>query len=183
MPSPSSPRVILIAGPGAAGKTSTAARIAQNAEWAHISEDDYWVEIKTGRPAGELRTAAEQAVVQAQVLRRILVLLRESKNVVLEFILYEDPPLPLLNYQNALSAKAIQFETRILRPSVDEVAQRMRLHGRAGDADVEKRRAEITHQISCLSSPHIERHCVLHTSDLSLEEVYANHFRVMVEGR
>ena len=38
-------KVLLIAGPAGVGKTTTAQRIAQNAGWVLISEDDAWVAI------------------------------------------------------------------------------------------------------------------------------------------
>jgi len=67
-----------------------------------VSEDDYWVKIKEGHPWGELRTPEEQSAVQEEVVRRVVDLVTRRKNVVLEFILYEDPPRPLMNYQSAL---------------------------------------------------------------------------------
>lgn len=176
------PRVLLLAGPGGAGKTSTAARIAQHPDWKHVSEDDYWVKIKEGHPWGELRTPDEQRVVQDEVVRVIIDLVMRRKNVVLEFILYEDPPHPLLNYQNALTSPDIQVITKILRPSADEVLDRMKMRGRPRDADLEKRRAQAEHQLRCLESPYIQSDWIIDTSDVALEEVYARHFQAMVEN-
>jgi adenylate kinase family enzyme len=181
MPMSDAPSVILIAGPGGAGKTSTAARIAQHPRWDHISEDDYWVRIKEGRPWGELRTPEEQHLVQRDVLERMLTLVGEGRKVVLEFILYEMPPRPLLAYQDALRSRHIPFETRLLRPQIDEVLRRMQARGRPRDADLEKRRSEISHQLSCLEPPHVEVAWLLDTTDTSLEDVYQTHFRDLVE--
>jgi len=175
------PQVILLAGPGGAGKTSTAARIAQHPDWEHLSEDEYWVRIKKGRPWGELRTPEEELLVQDEVVRRVIELVARKKNVVLEFILYEDPPRPLLNYQNALRLREIPSTTRILRPSADEVIRRMTIRGRARDTDMEKRRAQAEHQIRCLASPHIQDDWVIDTSEVPLEEVYRKYFRAIVE--
>nr|UXE46197.1 hypothetical protein Hi04_10k_c5981_00016 [uncultured bacterium] len=147
-----------------------------------MSEDDYWVKIKEGHPWGELRTPEEQSVVQDEVVRRVIDLVASTKNVVLEFILYEDPPRPLLNYQRALSASGIPFTTRILRPSVDEVLRRMKTRGRARDSDVEKRRAQVEHQLRCLAAPCMQEDWIIDTSSIPLEEVYATHFRAMVES-
>lgn len=146
-----------------------------------MSEDDHWVKIKEGHPWGELRTAEEERIVQDEVVRRVIELVAGKKNVVLEFILYEDPPRPLLNYQNALTLRGIPFTTRILRPSADEVLRRMKMRGRPRDADVEKRRAQAEQQLRCLASPYIHHDWVIDTSDIPLEEVYATHFLAIVE--
>jgi len=174
--------VILLAGPGGAGKTSTAARIAQHPDWAHVSEDDYWINIKEGHPWGELRTTEEQRLVQDQVVWCVIDLVTRNKNVVLEFILYEDPPRPLLNYQSALELRNIPFVTRVLRPRADEVLRRMKTRGRTRDADIDKRRAQTEHQLRCLASPYIQDDWVIDTSDITLEEVYVGHFQKIVEG-
>jgi adenylate kinase family enzyme len=171
----------LLAGPGGAGKTSTAARIAQHPDWEQVSEDDNWVKIKEGR-TWELRTPEEERVVQDEVVRQVIGLVAGKKNVVLEFILYEDPPRPLLNYQNALTSQGIPFTTRILRPSADAVLRRMKMRGRRRDADAEKRRAQAEHQLRCLASPCIQQDWVIDTSDIPLEEVYATHFQAIVEN-
>jgi predicted kinase len=175
------PRVILIAGPGGVGKTSIAARIAQHPGWEHVSEDDYWVALKAGRPPGELRTLAEEHAVQAQVLDRVEALVRDGKSVALEFILYKDPPEPVLNYQRALAAAAVPFETRLLRADADEVLRRMVERGRAGDADAEARRSQVAHQLQCLTSRHVDPDWVIDTSGVPLDEVFTRHFRTLLE--
>ena len=176
------PHVLLLAGPGGSGKTSTAARIARHPDWEQVSEDDYWVKIKEGHPWGELRTPEEERIVQAEVVRRVIELVVGKRNVVLEFILYEDPPHPLLNYQNALTSRGIPFTTQILRPSADEVLRRMKMRGRPRDADMETRRAQAEQQIRCLASPYIQPDWVIDTSAIPLEEVYATHFQAIVEN-
>jgi adenylate kinase family enzyme len=177
----SKPHVLLLAGPGGAGKTSTAARIAQHPRWEHVSEDDYWIKIKQGHPWGELRTSQEQRIVQNEVMRRVIDLATGRKNVVLEFILYEDPPHPLLNYQSVLASHDIPFTSRILRTSADAVLQRMKMRGRRRDTDLDKRRAQAEHQLRCLASPYIQDDWLIDTSDISLEEVYARHLQAIVE--
>lgn len=164
----------------AAGKTSTAARIAQQRGWTHIPEDEVWNRVKAGRPAGELRTPKEQETVWRQVLERLLSLIDQGQNVVLEFILYEAPPRPLIAYQDALRAVGIPFETRILRPSAEAVLRRMRERGRPGDVDLEARRRNVVQQLACLTPPHLDAAWLIDTSDLSLEEVYARHFQSLV---
>ena len=175
------PHVLLLAGPGGAGKTSTAARIARHPDWEQVSEDDYWVKIKEGHPWGELRTPKEERIVQDEVVRRVIELVAGKRNVVLEFIIYEDPPHPLLNYRNVLTSLGIPFITRILSPSADEVLRRMKMRGRRRDADLEKRRAQAEQQLRCLASPHIQHDWVIDTSDIPLEDVYATHLQPIVE--
>jgi hypothetical protein len=131
---------------------------------------------------GELRTPEEERIVQDEVVRRVVELVDRKKNVVLEFILYQDPPHPLLNYRNALTSRGIPFTTRILRPSADEVLRRMKMRGRRRDADVEKRRAQAEWQLRCLASPYIQHDWVIDTSDIPLEEVYVTHFQAIVEN-
>lgn len=176
------PKVLLIAGPMGAGKTSTAARIARHPLWGHVCEDDAWVRIKQDRPPGELRTPAEQAIVQREVTEAVLSLVAAGRKVVLEFILYEAPPAPLLAYQAALRSSGVAFETRILRPHIDAVVRRVRDRGRPGDAHLEQRRREIAHQLGCLEPPHVDAGWILDTTDLTLEQVYERHFRHLVEG-
>ena len=147
-----------------------------------MSEDEYWVKIKEGHPWGELRTLEEQRIVQREVVRRVLDLVTRERNVVLEFILYEDPPYPLLNYHTALTSRDIPLTTRILRPSADEVIRRMKLRGRPRDADLKNRRAQVEQQLRCLSSPYIQDDWIIDTSDITLEGVYARNFRALVEN-
>lgn len=120
------PAVILLAGPAGSEKSTIAARIAEHREWIHLSEDDHWVAIKAGRPAGQLRTIQEEDRVHEQVLAWVFDVLSDRRKTVLEFILYEAPPRPLRRYQEALSARGVDFVTTILRPSVDELLRQIR---------------------------------------------------------
>jgi adenylate kinase family enzyme len=174
--------VILIAGPGGAGKSTTAARIARHPDWVHLSEDDHWVDVKHGRPVGELRTAAEQDVVHERVVAQVHELVGGGRSVALELILYEDPPRPLLRYQAALGAARIPFTTRILRPSVDEIVRRIRTRARPIDRDLDQVRRTVARQVRVLSSPHVDVAWVLDSTGLTPEELYVTHFASIVEA-
>ena len=175
------PTVILLAGPAGSGKSTTAARIAEHRQWVHLSEDDHWVSIKAGRPPGELRTRQEQDIVQQQVLRRVFDVLSDGRKAVLELILYEDPPRPLLRYQAALTAKRVDFVTMVLRPTVEELLRRIQSRGRTNDMDRLGLRADAEHQLRVLDSPYIEEDWVVDTTDLTLERAYEEHFRAIAE--
>ncbi|MEN3274179.1 MAG: hypothetical protein V7636_2940 [Actinomycetota bacterium] len=175
------PSVLLIAGPAGAGKSSIAARISDQPGWLHLSEDEHWTRIKIGRPPGELRTSAEQEVVQREVIDRVRAEVADGRRVALELILYEDPPRPLQRYQGAFDADGITYATRILRPSVDELLRRITVRGRSIEVDLPNLRAALEHQVGVLSSPHIDPRSIIDITDLGVEELYDRHFRPLVE--
>jgi len=173
--------VLLITGPAGSGKSTTAARIAESPGWVHLCEDDLWVTIKAGRPAGELRTPDEQAIVQQQALDRAFASLSQGSHVVLEFILYEDPPRPLLRYRDAFVEANVRVITRVLRPSAEEILRRIARRGRDIERDRESLRANVDNQLKVLSSPHIDASSIIDSTGLSREEVYDRHFKHLVE--
>lgn len=173
-------KVILIAGPAGVGKTTTAQRIARNAGWVLISEDDAWVTIKAGHPAEEPRTPEEEAIVQAQTLAQIEREVAAGNNVVLEFILYRNPPLPVIFYREELLARGIEVITRLLRASDDEIWARKQRRGWEWDRDETAQRAHARHQLSCLDSDYFEDGWIIDSTALSAEEFYQRHFAALV---
>lgn len=172
--------VLLIAGPAASGKTSMAQFIASLDGWKLVSEDDVWDEI--GHPPDELREDADQIVVHERVHRKILEHLADGMNVVLEFILFHNPPEPLFQYQKFFLENQIRFETRVLRPALDCLVQRAIERGRESDCSgIEMFRQNATHQLACISNVNAE--WVVDNSVQSLAASFEHNFRSIVQTR
>ena len=116
------------------------------------------------------------------MIRDLLSMLNRGNRVVLEFILYEDPPRPLLAYQKALSERGILFMTTVLRPTLDELLVRIRARERDEERDIVSLRANAENQIACLASPLIRSEWLIDPTGDTLEETYAKHFKRVVEG-
>ena len=173
-------KVLLIARPAGVGKTTTAQRIAQNAGWVLISEDDAWVAIKAGHPADEPRTPDEEAIVQAQTLAQLVREVAAGNNVVLEFILYRNPPLPVIFYREELLARGFKVITRLLRASDDEIWARKQQRGWEWDRDEAQQRAFARHQLACLDADYFEEGWIIDSTDMSAEAFYQRHFAALV---
>jgi predicted kinase len=172
-------KVILITGPAGSGKTTLAERIARNPNWVHVSEDAYWIEIKKGHRPGELRTQEEQRVVQPAVVHDVQSLLATGHQVVLEFILYEDPPLPLIYYHEHLGRPGVDILVRALRPTTAVLARRKSSRGRAGASEHEDR--HIQRQLACLDASFVRTEWIVDNSGLSVEQTYDDYFRDFID--
>ena len=168
--------VILLVGPAGSGKTTLGSRIAENKGWVHISEDDVWNEI--GHPSHALRTDAGQQVVHAKAEEKIMNAIDAGLNVVFDFLVYEDPPVRIHAYEEALRRRKVPFVTRVLRPPVDSILERQRARGRPSDRDVNGRRSDAEHQLTCLAS--IDDAQVIDTSNETADETYERHFSHLV---
>ena len=84
------PKVILIAGPAGSGKTTMAKRIGTKPGWVALSEDEFWNRLP--REPHTFRTDAEKAIVQGMVVDAAIERLERGERIVIEFIIYEDPP-------------------------------------------------------------------------------------------
>jgi adenylate kinase family enzyme len=162
---------ILITGPGGAGKTTLSNLIGTRAGFHVISEDALWVEIKRGHPEGELRTQEEECVVQNRVLDEARAKLSLGTGIVIEFVLYCDPPRPLLAYRNALEPVARTL-VLALNPSVSAIMRRKELRGREFERDIERETTNAVHQRNCLMGNSIRAEWLVDNSDLSAEQVY-----------
>jgi adenylate kinase family enzyme len=175
------PHVILIAGPAGAGKTTMATLIGTKPGWVSLSEDAFWGRLP--RDPHLLRTDAEKAVIQAQVIAEAQAHLAHALRVVIEFIIYEDPPQPILFYADTLTHEGYIVAVRVLRPTVETLMHRQAHRGNAHDTElsVEMRRANAIHQLRCLHSSAIDPAWVIDTSHLSIDEAYATHVADLVE--
>jgi predicted kinase len=174
-------KVVLITGPAGSGKTSLAERIAQTENWVLVSEDVHWGEIKKGQSKGS-RTPAEQQIVQPMILQQVRDLLNEGKNVVLEFLNYEDPPMPLMYYYEELIKKTSRICVAVLRPNESVIWERKRKRGRMDDDNYEKELRNARNQLACLESSYIREEWLIDSSDLTVEEIYARYIRNFVEA-
>ncbi|MEY2847160.1 MAG: hypothetical protein RL076_2706 [Chloroflexota bacterium] len=165
-------QVILITGPAGAGKTTLATYIGQQPGWTMYSEDAYWARLP--RDPHLLRTDAEKALIQAQVVVDATVAVRSGSNVVIEFILYEDPPQPLLFYQQALALPGVVMRIGVLRPPLATIMARQAQRGNDHDTQLseEMRRANAEHQLRCLQSHAINPAWIIDNSALSAEAVW-----------
>ena len=162
------PAVLLITGQGGSGKSSLAECVATTLDWSRLGEDDYWVR----RGWHGLRTPEQEELVQQEVLADLLGLISAGRRVVLEFILYKQPPNPLTAYQAALRRHLVTFETVVLRASVEAVLSRMERRGRATDlADLEARRPDVINQWMQTEEDYIDPRWLIDSTDLSLRKV------------
>jgi len=175
--------VILLAGPAGGGKTTTAARIARNKNWVHISEDDFWVEIKKNHPMNEYRTPAEEKRVKPLAVKKILESVSKGKNVVFEFLVYETPPKPILYYQKELLKHKINAIVKVIRPKVSAILKRICARGNECDkvAGIKELKKHAKNQIRCLSSKYIKKEWVIDSSNISLDQLYKKYFLPIVK--
>ena len=158
-------------------------RIGSEDGWFHLSEDRVWDELP--REPHTARTEAEKVIVQAKAIEYIKAELRKGDSVILEFIVYDNPPQPIVFYQAQLAELGVPVHIRVLRPAIDEILLRQDTRGNSHDRERElaDRRANAEHQVRCLSSEYIDPIWVVASTALSLEEVYRRHFAEFVEPK
>jgi len=173
-------KVLLIAGPAGSGKTTMGTRIGRVAGWSHISEDSVWEELP--REPHTARTEAEKAIVQHRTLGYLQAELRQGQSVVLEFIVYDHPPQPILFYRDALEKLRVPVHIKVLRPALQDILARQAFRANTHDREspLATRKANAEHQLFCLHSDFIQPDWVVDSSGLSVEEVYARYFASIV---
>ena len=172
-------KVILLAGPSGAGKSTIGRLVARNENWVHLSEDDVWSELD--RIPRSLRTEEEKKIVQPKAIQYILNALQEDKSILFEFIIYEDPPQPLMYYQSKLKELGVLFETRVLLATVDELLKRQEIRGREFERDIEAQRLDAQLQVDSLDCDFVNSNWVVYSTNFTAEEIYASYFASLVE--
>lgn len=166
--------VLLITGPAGSGKSTLAQYAASQPGWVFLSEDDYWVTHGWG---SGLRTSEQEKVIQREVVEEVISRVTKGDKVALEFILYyPDKPNPLTNYQEALAKRGINVRILALKPSVDEIIKRLEKRGRPNDInDLEARRKDAEHQVSCLEAEYIEAKWIVDPTGIQVEDMFARY--------
>jgi adenylate kinase family enzyme len=163
-------RVLLVTGPMGSGKSTLAQYLAEQLGWESLSEDAYWAE--NGWGLG-LRTSEQEELVQRQVLVDLLAMCLSGRSVVLEFILYSEPPNPLTTYESGLAEHFVAVDVVVLKPTVSEILRRIVTRGRPRDLQhLQERRREVEHQIRILESDAMGSRRIIDTTDLSVDETY-----------
>lgn len=163
------PQVLLVTGPGGAGKTTLAAGLAERLGWTHVAEDDAWIANGWGHG---LRTVEHEEVVQAQVTDEVLAAVRSGRSVALDLILYKVPPNPVTAYRAFLDAAGVPHRTVVLRPGVHEILRRMRERGRPRDVyALDQRQVDATWQLGVIDRCGFPEGDVIDPTDVPVDEL------------
>jgi adenylate kinase family enzyme len=162
-------KVLLIVGPAGSGKSTLALYAAKKLQWELVEEDRYWVEHEWG---SGMRTEEQEVLIQSEVSEHIIELCKLGRNVVIEFILYKNPPNPLTNYVKLLAQSGIEYSVVALQPSLETIMERQIRRGRVSDIEnAIENRVHAQHQIDCLNEDYI-KDSVIDTSNLSVEDTF-----------
>jgi hypothetical protein len=101
-------------------------------------------------------------------------LLSDGRDVVLEFIVYEDPPRPLVYCHEQRQQDGVEILVRALRPTEAVIAQRKLMRGREPRSVHEAKYTR--RQRACLKSRYVRPEWLIDNSRLSVEETYDRYF-------
>lgn len=161
-------KVLLIVGPAGSGKSTLAQYTAHTLNWELVEEDHYWVEHNWSG----MRTEEQEKIIQDEVSQHIISLCQAGKNVVVEFILYKNPPNPLTNYLYTLRQSDIVHTVVALKPSLDTILDRQKVRGRTNDIENrDENRKHAQNQLDCLNADYI-KDTVIDTTSLSIEDTF-----------
>ena len=170
-----SKNLILITGPCASGKTSLAEYISGELGYVRVSEDMYWGELTKDRVDYDgHRTADEEILIRDQVISDVSALLLGGRDIALEFLMYHNPPLPLMTYIEAFAGIAAEIKIAVLNPTADATFARKVTRGRENELDTSLD-GEVTNIINwrkCLNTPHIDPKWVIDNADLTIPETF-----------
>ncbi|MEK6925375.1 MAG: AAA family ATPase [Nanoarchaeota archaeon] len=172
------PKVILIFGPSGSGKGTLARRVSRNKGWVYFCEDDFWYEYKKKRGIKNehVRHAHQQREVFQTVLGKVIKCVMSGKNVVLEFVLYEDPPRPLQYYYNHLKKENIDLKLIGLKPTIKNILKRQKNRGRKRDEEIKRMKMEAVQQLKALSSKYINDQWIIRNNKTN-EETYQEYLK------
>jgi predicted kinase len=125
-------KVMVLTGTCGSGKSTVAGLLALRAGWRRISEDEIWPR-RFGKDRGVFGTPehrAKRAVVQQEVVERVLAALRASENAVVDATIHEAPPEALEEYRAMFAEAGIQWRLWVLHPRVEVAVARDSGRGR-----------------------------------------------------
>lgn len=170
--------LILITGPSGGGKTALAEYISEKRGYIMVSEDIFWGEFTKDRIDYDgFRTEEEEVIIRAQVTEHINKLLEEDKDVVLEFILYCEPPRPLIAYTEAFETRA-NIIVAVLNPSADSVVTRKLKRGRGNEnnTNIAEETKYIENWRKLIKTPYIKKEWIIDNNNLTVEETFRKIF-------
>lgn len=162
-------KVLIIIGPGGSGKSTLATYFAEKLGWELFEEDKYWVK----HSWSGMRSEEQEETIQSEVFEDMLQVLSQGQNIVMDFILYKDPPNPLTNYSNLFNKNEITYKVVALKPSLEEIGNRMKMRGRENDLNnFEERLKDAEHQRKCLETNYIDPKWVVDSTNMTVEQLY-----------
>lgn len=174
-------KIILITGPSAAGKSTLAALVALNSSWRSVSEDLAWDSTGFAFDRGDPKHGVgkeRHERVRALVMESVKEHLAASCNVVVDFLMYQNPPVPVLDYIASCNALGVRLKTVVLRPALEAIIERDHLRGRPEPPNL----AALKFQHECYQASELDALTVVDSSSLTPQETFDRYLRGFVVG-